>query len=108
MTKHALNDADDIEQSATDFVDQVKTKMQHYTAEEIMNIDQVGLEKELHSTRILSFQSETLTVATIKSTNTVSHCYTVQPIINLTGQIVGPIYLCLEEFNGHIGQSKFN
>ena len=31
------------------------------------------------------------------------HSYTIQPTINLDGQLVGPMYLCLQETNGCMG-----
>jgi len=107
VTKHALNDADELEQLAVQFVKEAKAEMQHYSPEEIMNTDQVGLEKELHSTRTLSYQGEKLTVAAIKSKNAITHSYTLQPMINLAGEVVGPIYLCLKEPNGRISESEF-
>ena len=92
VTKHALDDADELEQLATRFVEQAKVDMQHYSPDEIMNTDQVGLEKELHSTRTLSYEGEKLTVSAVNSQNAITHSYTLQPTINLAGDVVGPIY----------------
>ena len=39
-----------------DFSKKAEAEMQEYMPTEIMNTDQVGLEKELHSTRTLSYQ----------------------------------------------------
>ena len=81
--------------------------MQEYRPTEIMNTDQVGLEKELHSTRTLNYQGGKLTVAAVKSKNAITHSYTVQPMINLAGEVVGPIYLCLKKPDGRISESEF-
>ena len=108
VTKHALDDTDEIEQLASQFVKQAKVEMERYSPEEIMNTDQVGLEKELHSTRTLSCQGEKLTVAAVKSQNAITHSYTVQPIINLADEVVGPMYLCLKEPNGRISETEFD
>ena len=81
--------------------------MQRYSPEEIMNTDQVGLEKELDSTRTLSYQGEKLTVTPIKFKNAITHSYTLQPMINLADEIVGPIYLCLKQPNRRISESEF-
>ena len=107
VTKHALDDAEEIEQAAARFLKEAKAEMQEYRPTEIMNTDQVGLEKELYSTRTLSYQSEKLTVAAVKSKNAITHSYTVQPMINLAGEVVGPIYLCLKEPDGRISESEF-
>ncbi|CAF1435566.1 unnamed protein product [Adineta ricciae] len=79
--------------------------MQHYSPNEIMNTDQVGLEKELHSSRTLSYQGEKSTVSAVKSQNAISHSYTLQSTINLAGEVVGPIYLCLNEPTGRISEN---
>lgn len=107
VTKHALDNTDEIEQLANRFVEEAKVEMQHYSPNEIMNTDQVGLEKELHSSRTLSYQGEKLTVSAVKSQNAISHSYTLQPTINLAGEVVGPIYLCLKEPTGRISESEF-
>ena len=70
---------------------------------EILNTDQVGIEKELHSTRTLSFQGEKKTLGSVASKNATMHSYTIQPTINLDGQLVGPMYLYLQEPNGNMG-----
>ena len=106
LQKHILNDADEFEQLAVRFVKETKAEMQHYSLEEIMNTNQVGLGKELHSTRTLSYRGEKLTVAAIKSKNAITHSCTLQPMINLAGEVVGPIYLCLKEPNGWISESE--
>ena len=97
VTKHALDDSEEIEQAAARFLKEAKAEMQEYRPTEIMNPDQVGLEKELHSTRTLSYQGEKLTVAAVKSNNAITHSYALQPMINLADEVVGPIYLCLTE-----------
>ena len=70
---------------------------------EILNTDQVGIEKELHSTRTLSFQGEKRTLGSVASKNATMHSYTIQPTINLGGQLVGLMYLCLQEPNDRMG-----
>ena len=67
--------------------------MQHYSPKEIMDIDQVGLEKELYPTGTLSYQVEKLTMAIVKSRNAMTHYFPLQRMINLAGEVVGSIYL---------------
>jgi hypothetical protein len=93
---------------AARFVTEVKAEMQYYNPAEIINTDQVGLEKELHCTRTVSYQGEKLTVAAVKSKNAITHSYTLQPMIKLAGEVVGPIYLCLKEPTGRISESEFD
>ncbi|CAF5022839.1 unnamed protein product [Rotaria sp. Silwood1] len=63
-------------------------------------INQVEIEKELHSTRTLSFQGEKKTLGRVSSRNATTHSYTIQPTISLDGRVIGPMFLCLQETNG--------
>ncbi|CAF3324932.1 unnamed protein product [Rotaria socialis] len=74
----------------------------------ILNTDQVGIEKEAHSTRTLSFGGEKKTFGTVASKNASTHSYTVQPTISLDGKQVGPILLCLQEPKGKLGEGVKN
>ena len=60
--------------------------------------------KETHSTRTLSFSGEKKTYGAVASKNATTHSYTLQPIISLAGELVGPMYLCLDEMNGRMGE----
>jgi hypothetical protein len=107
VTKHAVENEAEIAKSAEQFVAQVKAQAKSVSSRQILNTDQVGLEKELHSTRTISYRGEKLTVAAIKSMNAISHSFTVQPMINMAGEVVGPIFLCLQEPKGRISERKF-
>lgn len=53
-----------------------------------MNARQVRLSKKLHSTRRLSYQGEKLAILSVKCQNAITHSYTVQPKINIAGEVV--------------------
>ena len=72
----------------------------------ILSTDQLGIEKEVHSTRTLSFEGEKKkTLGILASKNATTHSYTVQPIISLDGNQIVPILLCLQEPKGKIRES---
>ncbi|CAF3871051.1 unnamed protein product, partial [Rotaria sp. Silwood1] len=73
------------------------TRSSHFRSSQILNTDQVGIEKEVHSTRTLSFGGEKKTFGAVASKHATTHSYTVQPIISLDGKQIGPILLCLQE-----------
>ena len=106
VTRHQMEDSAAIAASADSFLANVKQEMSRYTPEEILNTDQMGLELEMHSTRTLSHQGEKITLARVKSKNSTTHSYTIQPMISLAGQLVGPIFLCLKEPKGKMSDSK--
>ena len=67
-----------------------------------MNTDQVGIEKELHSTRTLSIQGEKETFGSVLSKNAATHSYIVQRTISLYVKLAGSMSLCLQKPNGHV------
>ena len=91
VTKSEINNFGDIKKSEELFqkFHQLSGK---YLPKQILNTDQVGIEKELHSTRTLSIQGEKKTLRSVLSKNATTHSYTVQPTISLDGKLVGPMY----------------
>ena len=60
VTRRHAGNADAIIASANSFLATVKRAMKDYAPEEILNIDQIGLELELHLTRTSSHEGEML------------------------------------------------
>ena len=105
VTRHQMADSDAINASADSFVAKVKREMSHYTPEEILNTDQVGIELEMHSTRTLSYKGEDVTTARLRLKNATTHSYIIQPIITLASQLLGPVFTCLKEPKGKMSDS---
>ena len=76
-----------------------------YSSERILNTDQCGLQLEMFSNRTLSHQGENLTLSAVRSINDTKYSYTVQPIISISGNLVGPLFLCLKEVSGRLGDT---
>ena len=104
ITKREILNADEILKSEEEFLKLFKKLSPKYKKSRILNTDQVGIEKEQHSTRTLSHKGERKTFGVVKSKNATTHSYTVQPTISLDGQLVGPMYLCLQEPDGKMGE----
>ncbi|CAF4074732.1 unnamed protein product [Rotaria sp. Silwood2] len=103
VTKKEIINFGDIKKSKIDFLEKFHRLSKEYSRKEILSMDQVGIEKELHSTRTLSFQGEKKTLGCVASKNATVHSYTIQPTISLNGELIGPMYVCLQEPNGGIG-----
>jgi hypothetical protein len=71
----------------------------------VINTDQSGIQLEFHSTRTLSYKGERTTPLTVRSKNAVTHSFTVQPCVSLTGKLVGPLFLCLKESTGYLSEN---
>lgn len=103
VTKREISNFDDIKRSEEEFLKKFHELSRNYSSKDIVNTDQVGVEKELHSTRTLSFQGEKKTFGRVLSKNATTHSYTIQPTISLDGRVIGPMFLCLQEPKGRMG-----
>ena len=104
ITRHEIENSDEVEKSKKEFLLAYNKVSSKYTASQIINTDQSGVEKELHSTRTLSTKGEKKTFGIVASKNASTHSYTLQPSITLDGQVLGPVLLCLQEVNGKMGE----
>jgi hypothetical protein len=59
----------------------------------------------MFSNRTLSYQGEKLTLSAVRSINNTTHSYTVQPIITMSGYLIGPLFLCLKEQTGRLSNN---
>ncbi|CAF3336965.1 unnamed protein product [Rotaria socialis] len=106
VTRHHADDTNAIIESADSFVRDAKREMQNYAPEEVLNIDQVGLELELHSNRTFSYEGEKVTMVRVRSKHLTTHSYTIQPMISAARKLVGPLFLCLKEPKGKMSESE--
>ncbi len=106
VTRHHADDIDAMNASADSFLVNVKREMSNYKPEEILNTDEVGLELEIHSTRTLSHEGKHVTLARVGSKNATTHSHTIQPMISVAGQLVGPHFLCLKESKEKMSDSE--
>jgi hypothetical protein len=104
VTKRDVVDKDIINKSADEFTCNVQKIVMNYNRNYILNTDQSGLQLEMFSNRTLTYQGEKLTLSTVRSVNNTTHSYTVQPIITMSGHLIGPLFLCLKEQSGRLGE----
>ncbi|EFN69792.1 hypothetical protein EAG_03888, partial [Camponotus floridanus] len=74
----------------------------------IFNADQTGIQKEIHSGRSLTFQGERDVQAISQSLYSMTHSYTLMPIINKNGDILKPIFIVLQEPNWPLSEKVLN
>ena len=88
ITKSERDHFHDIKRSEEEFLQKFHQLSEEYLPKQILNTDQVGIEKELHSTRILSIHGEKKTLGSVLSKNATTRSYTIQPTISLDGKLV--------------------
>ncbi|CAF1540353.1 unnamed protein product [Adineta ricciae] len=105
VTRHEIDDYRIVQQSKQYFLTEYYNSLPDYDPSEVINTDQSGVEKELHSTRTLSAVGLKKIYGIVSSKNATTHSYTIQPSISLDGKVVDPILLCLQEVNGKMGDT---
>ena len=105
VTKREVQNEQEIHKSANDFVSNTQKIIKKYNPDYVLNTDQSGLQLELYSNRTLSFQGEKTTLAAVHSVHNTTHSYTVQPMISMSGHLVGPLLLCLKEPSGRLTEN---
>ena len=108
VTQREVIDADIINNSANNFVSKIKKIIPYYQQRNVLNTDQTGLQIEMVGNRTLSFKGEKTTFGKVRSVYNTSHSNTVQFIVSLTGQPIGPCFLCLKERNGYMSNNIKN
>ena len=96
----------EIRQNAEKFIVDVKRLISKYTLNSVLNADQSSFNYELVSNRTLSFSGEKNTNALVRSSNVISHSYTVMPIITATGELLSPVLICLQETSERFPKGK--
>ena len=100
VTQSFIQDEDTIIANSIEFVDSCIALFPNYSQSHIFNTDQSGFKYELHSGRTLSFQGTKCAEAVSQSIHSMTHSYTIQPIITLEGKLLSPLFICLQETHG--------
>lgn len=77
--------------------------MSNFTPAQILNSDQSGINYESHGGRTLSFRGEKSTEAIIQSFSSLTHSYTIMPLLSMEGKLLFPMLICLQETTGSFG-----
>ncbi|OXA39876.1 Tigger transposable element-derived protein 6 [Folsomia candida] len=100
----AVTEVEDIQQDAEDFRAQIVPLLKNFAHNKIFNTDQTGFRYEMVSARTLSTQGERYTFGSCSSPkNKCTHSYTVQYVITYAGDILDPVFICLQENDGTFG-----
>ena len=91
-----------IEETAHNFVTEATRLIPKYKLDSVLNADQFSFHLEIASNRTLSYVGEKTTHLSVKSTNAKTHSYTVMHIINANGQLLNPVFICLQEPTGRL------
>ena len=106
VSKRENTDKVQINENAEKFTLDVKKLIPKYTLNSVLNADQSSFNYELVSNRTLSYSGEKNTSLLVRSSNAISHSYSVMPIITAAGELLSPVLICLQEVSGRLPERK--
>lgn len=90
--------------AASDFVKDIKGKMQTIPLSIIANADQSGFNKEMHSARMHAPTGARTVICAVQSLSGTTHSYTVKPTIFADGRLADKLFIVLQEPGGKFPQ----
>ena len=104
VTKSYNTQQDKILESGKDFLINFHREIANdYDADQIFNTDQSGFKYEMHGARSLSLRGERTTMSVAQQMDKLTHSYTLQPIISMSGKLQRNIMIVFQEKDGKFG-----
>lgn len=94
---------DQVNASATEFIEEFRDVFELLPPENVFNTDQSGFNLELLSGRTLENRGAKIVEGRVEQQHSVSHSYTIQPIISASGELIAPLFIILQETGGEFG-----
>lgn len=98
-----VRNIENVRNSAEEFKTIIRPKFTEYCLGSIMNTDQSGFQYELMTKRTLEVKGSKNIEGHIEQQHSISHSYTIQPMISANGDLVAPLFIVLQEANGQFG-----
>jgi hypothetical protein len=100
-----IENADEKMRQADEFVKKIRFYLSSFShlPDEFYNTDQSGFEREFHKQRTLEIKGMQQVTGSVQSENALTHSYTIQPIISMSGRLVKPMLVILQETEGNFG-----
>ena len=104
-------DEEELEQEASNFRSRFTQLLQSGIYGKVFNADQVGLVLEFSSSRTLRRCGCKDVFLSIRSKFNTTHSIAIMPTIDISGQLIPPLFVCLREpsgeFGPHVARSLF-
>jgi hypothetical protein len=95
--------SDEIEDRANAFTLECREKCAEFERSKIFNFDQSGINYEMTIGRTLSHKGERRTFCLTKSSNAISHSFTICPVLSAEGEFLPKLFVILQEKDGEFG-----
>lgn len=89
--------------AAAEFVREVRDLLILHKPCEVFNTDQSGFNLEIHAGRTLHEKGAKKVDAVVQCKRSMTHSYTIQPLVSAEGKLMSPLLVVLQEQNGKFG-----
>ncbi|XP_076666528.1 uncharacterized protein LOC143368052 isoform X2 [Andrena cerasifolii] len=103
ITRSYAADAATLENSATEFVNMIKSVIDIVGLEHVYNADESNFNLEIHSGRTLVVEGTKKVETVVQSLSAMTHSYTILPVISAAGKLMSPLLIVLKESSGTFG-----
>lgn len=103
VTQKYLSSKDGILERSREFVSLVKSEILLVGKGNVYNSDQSGFNLETHAGRTLSLKGSLKVECIAQSLNSLTHSYTIQPVVSAEGELKSPMLIVLQEVGGKFG-----
>lgn len=103
MSQKQILSLPDVSATVNAFRIETKNKISKYAAHEVFNSDQSGFNIEQLSGRTLAERGSADVISSIRQSFSMTHSYTIQPLISSNGELKQPLFIVLQEKDGSFG-----
>lgn len=103
VTQTHLKNKETLKKQADEFVENIKKEISIIGPDNVYNTDQSGFNLEMHAGRTLAFVGTLKVESLAQSINSLTHSYTIQPIITASGLLKSPLLIVTQEKGGCFG-----
>lgn len=103
LSSKQIRSLPDVSATISTFRNETRNKISKYLPQEISNTDQSGFNIELLSERTLAGKGGTIISASVQQSHSLTHSYTIQPLISMSGELIQPLFIVLQERSGEFG-----
>lgn len=103
VTKKQISSKEKLLQASSEFVSKVKSEIMLVGEDNVYNSDQSGFNLETHAGRTLALKGSLKVECLAQSLNSLTHSYTIQPIVSANGDLKSPLLIVLQETSGKFG-----
>lgn len=103
VTQGQITNKEQLREKANEFLQNVKSKILLVGEDNVYNSDRSGFNLEMHGGRTLSFIGTSKVESLVQSLNSLTHSYTIQPIVSASGHLMSPLLIVLKEKDGKFG-----